>query len=110
MNRDISPEAKERISKLLEIAKRFPSLANTYRGGPAPGLQHDQWNPYEFEQWTGSAQAGNQARWAARFLLYLWNPQYEWRCGWFDLHSALNVWDSEHRTAFLTWANDPWWP
>lgn len=39
----------------------------------------------------------DQARWAARFILNLWNPTQGWRAGWFDVHQALSDWDDAHR-------------
>ena len=35
---------------------------------------------------------------------------HAYRVGAFDVIEALQVWDGEHRAAFLEWAKDPIWP
>ena len=47
---------------------------------------------------------------AARLLLMIWDPYTQWKCGLFDLLTALGLWDVVHRTAFLSWAAAPWRP
>lgn len=46
------------------------------------------------------------------FILSVWNPEAPEFYGLeaFCIHDALKFWDRDHRTAFVNWANDPWWP
>lgn len=86
---------------MIGLARRFPSM----RG--APGI--DPWNPEHLNAWAaGPASSGE--RHAAQFLLALWDSSAEWEAGHFDALEALGAWDLSHRTAFLGWAADPWWP
>jgi hypothetical protein len=45
-----------------------------------------------------------------RFLLNVWDPGRNWSCGKFDVIEACRTWDHTQREAFLSWANDPWFP
>jgi hypothetical protein len=50
---------------------------------------------------------------AAKFCLAVWHGNGKltgWRCGTFDIMSALKRWDDEHITVFTTWAKDPFFP
>jgi hypothetical protein len=53
--------------------------------------------------------APTAARYAAQFVLTVWNMSRSWQCGRFNVVNSFTVWDREHRQAFLAWANDPWW-
>lgn len=88
--------------KIRNLALRFPTLRR------AEGLQ--PWQPVAFDAWAARYAPGAGALHAARFLLALWNGQAEWSCGRFDAVDALATWDRAHRTAFLAWASEPWWP
>lgn len=50
-------------------------------------------------------------RHAVLFLLNVWNPAYAQEMGWrFEAVDALGMWDDGHRTAFLAWAQHPFFP
>lgn len=54
--------------------------------------------------------ASHGERLAIQFLLNVWDPGKKWSCGKFDVFEALATWDDHNREAFLSWANDPFWP
>jgi hypothetical protein len=87
--------------KIQQLVNAFPTLRNA--GGIEP------WNPHEFDGWACGGAAGDGAKHAARFVLAVWDNAGGWRCGQFDVVEAFSVWDPTHRSAFLAWANDPWW-
>ena len=90
-------------SRIIALAGQFPSLKQ------APGLS--PWDPKELDAWAATpATPDTQARWAARFLLNLWNPTEGWQAGWFDVYQAFADWDEAHRRAFLSWAHAPFHP
>lgn len=45
-----------------------------------------------------------------QFLVNLWDPNFQWRCGTFDFFEAWNVWDKSHKKVFLEWVKSPFWP
>ena len=85
-----------------KLALTFPGLRE------ASGL--DPWDAYKFDLWADGAQVPHSARYAAQFILMIWNPEREWDTGGFEAIEALRCWDAEHRCAFLQWAAEPWWP
>lgn len=85
---------------MLVLVESFPTLKGVL----------DQWNPETLDTWADGPAPGTGALHAARFVLAVWNPRTEWKCGRFDLMEALHCWDDDHREAFLTWARKPWWP
>jgi len=87
--------------RMAALARSFPSLE--FADGLSP------WDIDRFERWLRSG-AGHGAKCAGRFVLSVWNPSTRWKCGRFDLHEALAVWDARHLAAFLAWARAPWWP
>jgi hypothetical protein len=91
-----NPETKIRL-----LAQTFPSLWK------APGIS--PWKACAVEDWAASGRPSHGELCTARFILAVWDPNYEWQCGRFDLMDALRVWDLHHRDAFFAWARDPWW-
>jgi hypothetical protein len=90
-------------SRMTALAAQFPSLKK------APGVS--PWHPDALNAWAATlAHPGDQARWAARLLLNLWDPSRGWNAGWFDVDQAVSDWDEAHRQAFRTWATDPFHP
>jgi hypothetical protein len=67
------------------------------------------WNALAFDDWAVSGISYGE-RIAAQFLLAVWDPNEEWKCGKFDVMTALRKWDDDHLGAFIVWAKDPWWP
>ncbi len=88
--------------RMAALALTFPTL--DLADGVSP------WDAVRFSRWVRSGAPGHGARCAGKFLLSVWNPYTRWRCGRFDIHEALGVWDPEHLAAFLAWARAPWWP
>lgn len=106
-NNGFSKEALSRMKRMSDLAQSFATLKDhPYRDQ----IGIDPWDPNRLETWALGPEPGNSARHVVRFLLSLWNPHVEWRCGWFDMHIALSVWDGQHRGAFANWAKEPWWP
>ncbi len=61
-------------SKISALAAQFPSLKT------APGVS--PWDPDALNAWAATpAHPGDQARWAARFILNLWDPSRGWSAG-----------------------------
>lgn len=96
VNRTLDPAIR-----IQRLAGTFPSLVS------APGIQ--QWDAVTVENWAASGGPSHGELCAARFILAVWNPHDEWRCGHFDVMEALGIWDLPHRQAFLAWASNPWW-
>jgi hypothetical protein len=99
--------------RVLALAKTFHQLASSMSETPQGGNElrlGDElgWNPLELERWACSGAATSGSKAAAQFVLGVWN-RHEYRCGKFDLHAAMGIWDDEHRAAFLAWAKKPWW-
>lgn len=84
----------------------------------------DGTRPWDCEALYRSAfhpSASSAVRHAIRFVLSVWNkhailsmdetsPAPGEKLGPFDVVEALACWDALNRSAFLTWAQDPWWP
>ena len=66
------------------------------------------WNADKLDQAFAGKSHGEKC--VIRFLLNLWNGTEEWECGRFDLFEAYCTWDEVRRKAFVSWANDPFWP
>jgi hypothetical protein len=88
--------------KITELALAFPTLQS------APGVT--PWNAKELDNWAFSDAPGSGGKWAARFVLNLWNADTDWDSGLFEVFDAIAAWDEAHRKAFLLWASNPWWP
>jgi hypothetical protein len=88
--------------KMSKLALNFPSLAR------ADGV--NPWDADAIDRWAAETPLSLGELVTARFLLAVWNPGYNWRCGPFNLMEALRIWDEEHHKAFLAWAVVPWWP
>lgn len=86
-------------AEMLALMDAFPTL----RGVLAV------WSADDLDEWA-SESASSGGREAARFVLEVWNPSEEWRCGRFDWHHALSIWDEHHRAAFIGWLKDPFYP
>lgn len=95
---DVEARAEIRIARL---AGAFPCLLS------APGVE--PWNANRLDKWASSAGPSHGEKCAARFVLAVWNPNYAWDSGNFDLMEALRIWDAKNHQAFLAWADDPWW-
>lgn len=91
-----SHEDQRLEAKILELANTFPSL----RG------MCDVWDPIGLDQWAESVASSGQIH-AARFVLQVWDKNYVWGCGTFNVCKAMHVWDENHWQAFLAWAGRP---
>ena len=85
---------------ITALAESFPTLRGA--SGVSP------WDPDKFEAWACGPAPGSGALAAARFVLAVYAIGAEWKCGRFDVVHAMNVWDEDHREAFVAWACDPW--
>jgi hypothetical protein len=73
----------------------------------------DDLKPFDadtFDRWLSGAALSHGERVTAQLILAVWDPNYDWQSGRFDVMEALRIWDKPHRAAFLEWAKDPWWP
>ena len=99
--RMVGEQIPKRDIKILSLARSFKCLRGT------PGTRGGLWDAVALDTWAaGGASSGEKH--SARFVLGVWNPYDEWRCGKFDIYDAIQVWDHAHREAFLRWALDPW--
>lgn len=87
--------------KLAAFARTFPSMAK------ASGVK--LWDANTLDLWATESPISPGELATAQFLLAIWDPTHNWRCGRFDLMDALKLWDDRHRAAFLAWAEEPWW-
>jgi hypothetical protein len=97
----LTEEEKALRARMTKFAQTFPSMR--YALGVKP------WDALELDTW-GNGPCSHGERVTAQFLLNVWDPSTEWKCGRFDLMEALRIWDEAHHKAFLQWATDPWWP
>ncbi len=98
---ELTEEEKALRARMTAFALTFPSMR--YALGVKP------WDAVELDAWaSGPRSHGERA--TAQFLLAVWDPSTDWKCGRFDLMEALRIWDSGHHQAFLQWAAKPWWP
>jgi hypothetical protein len=89
-------------ARMTALAQTFPSMAK------ASGVR--LWDAHTLDRWASETPISPGEVTTARFLLAVWDPHHVWTCGRFDAMEALRLWDEKHRTAFLAWASDPWWP
>ena len=104
------------LAAMTTLARSFPSL----RG--ADGIE--PWDVERFARWLCMGTSGGGRR-AGRFVLYVWSPRTDHRefgrdlgieraedgaLDPFDLSDALGVWDEEHKRAFISWVEAPFWP
>lgn len=92
--------------KIQRLAMRFPSLERA-AVKTVPGIL--PWNAKELDAWAASAIPSDGERYAAQFVLSIWDNAGNWQCGKFDVVDALRIWDPMHCAVFIEWANDPWW-
>lgn len=104
--------------RMSALAESFPTLVSDWDNErrcmtPLAGVR--PWDPVLLDSHRGG---GHGQRCAIQFVLSVWNPSTSraklrrdgWKHGSFDLQEALQVWDKQHRGAFLAWASNPWWP
>ena len=89
-------------SPMSDLAECFPCLIGR------PGVR--PWDPDALDAWADENGMTATELYAARFILHVWDGKHAWKCGPFDLVDALDFWDETHRTAFVSWVLDPWWP
>ena len=85
----------ERLSDeaINRLANAFPSLDK------AQGLW--PWNPVQFDIWANDFMRSANELHSARFLLTVWNRNFDWDCGYFDPQLAIRCWDRAHRWGYL---------
>lgn len=88
-------------AKMAAFARSFHAIRN------APGVP--LWDADTLDRWAAETPLSHGELVTARFVLAVWDPNHQWRCGRFYLMEALRIWDDNHRAAFLAWAKDPWW-
>jgi hypothetical protein len=104
------------VAAMTTLARSFPSLRD------ADGIE--PWDLERFARWLCTGTSGGGRR-AGRFVLYVWSPRTDHRefgraleiehaddgaLDPFDLSDALSVWDEEHKRAFVSWVEAPFWP
>lgn len=98
---------RDRVGIVL-LARAFHVLRD------ADGL--DPWDPERL--YAFATTASETTRDAVRFVLSVWNDECipyldgasEVKLGAFNVVEAMAQWDHANRTAFVTWAEAPWWP
>ena len=99
---NMTAESLDLEARMAALARTFPSTAK------ADGVR--LWDANTFDRWVAESPVSHGELLTAQFLLAVWDPAQDWRCGRFDLMDALRIWDDRHRAAFLAWVADPWWP
>lgn len=93
------------VMETTATQERFFALAESFQ------LDKPGASPWDADLLDASyAGASHGEKVTIAFLLNVWNPGHEWKCGKFDLIDAISVWDRGKREAFLSWAADPFWP
>lgn len=119
---------------MSELALCFHALRAAHALGELQGVR--PWDPEVFWSSALGALHDTGSLQAAAFVLHVWNPSGAWTTDaagrrsarqeaekWrepdpfegspaplpFDHGTALTSWDSEHRGAYLGWAERPWW-
>jgi DNA primase len=87
-------------SAIVELANSFPALTGLQ-------IRLNGWDATKLDMECSKLSPSGRA--SVQFVLSVWDPRQEWLCGSFDVVQALDLWDSEHRAAFVAWATDPWW-
>lgn len=100
MKDKLTEEEQALRARMTAFALTFPSMRSAVV---------KPWDAAKVDTW-GSGPRSHGERVTASFLLNVWDPSTDWKCGRFDLIDALRIWDAEHHQAFLRWARDPWWP
>ncbi|MBM3840777.1 MAG: toprim domain-containing protein [Verrucomicrobia bacterium] len=88
-----------RRQAIVELAQSFPTLRER-------GLTTKTWEPDAFDEMATQFQGSE--RHAARFILEVWRQERDWKAGRFSVTEAMSLWDTSHRTAFLSWVSDSW--
>lgn len=96
--------------RMTALVESFPSL----RGAPGSA----PWDQLAFARWASGPAPSDAMRQAAAFVLSVWNNgnrgnwwnQRPYRAGEFDCVLALLLWDYQHKAAFYSWLNDPFYP
>lgn len=100
-------------AELVKLARSFPSLSE------APGL--DPFDFPRFQEWVRTKNAvmalaslppqefklSRYALHAGQFIVNVWRGE-TWRVGAFDVVSAFQAWDDQHKEAFQAWVAAPW--
>ena len=89
------------VWKITQLAKRIPCL-------PDFAKNPERWNALQLDEWA-IAPISSGERYAAQFVLAVWDPNHPWKAGKFDIMEALRSWDSTTHAVFLEWAAEPWW-
>ena len=89
-------QSKLRIQKLVA---EFPCL--DHKPGTVP------WDALALDHWAATV-ASSGERYAAQFVLGVWNRHEEWKAGKFDLFFAMQVLDERECEAIVRWCQDPW--
>ncbi len=86
--------------RMLALVNSFPTLRGKF----------SHWDALVFHDWACGPEPSSGMKHAARFILEVWNPYDEWKCGRFDWQRAIGIWDEGHRKAFIAWLQDPFFP
>ena len=101
MQDELTEEERALRVRMTAFAMTFPSMRYAFGVKPWDAVERDAW---------GNGPRSHGERVTAQFLLDVWDPSTDWKCGRFDLMEALRIWDPGHHQAFLRWVADPWWP
>ena len=104
------------LAAMSALANSFPGL----RGRPGA----EPWDAIAMLRYLCTGGGSHGEKLAARFVLGVWNSAEDWEAtakkqgieypetaaAKFDVFEAISTWDDEHRQAFLTWCEAPFWP
>lgn len=91
-------EAKTRV--------RWQRLVDTFNMESLPGFK--PWDALKADNLRGLSHGESLV---VSFLLGVWDPNNrDWKHPRFDVFDALQTWDLPRTQAFLSWAQEPFWP
>lgn len=85
------------VGFMVVLAHKFPTLRDA--DGVCP------WDAEKLDAWACGPKRTGGGWHAAMFVLSVWRPHAQWRCGRFSAALAMQVWDEHHRAAFAAWAS-----
>jgi DNA primase len=92
--------ASDTVEMICRLINDFPCFKHL-------GINPENWDAGKFEK--QSLKFSSKEISAAQFVLGVWNPAADWKCGRFDLIEAAYRFDDDHRHVIIRWLEGPWW-
>lgn len=89
--------------RFSDLIRSFPDLADH----PAIAEPIDDFDAEKLDAIARDFEEGSSHRYAAQFVLHVWDPSRAWSCGRFSLAAAAMVWDARNKLALQRWLDRP---